>query len=165
MEHKTLLSILPLSFFAHVVSKKFWRTHTYQRTHADALCSSSPWTCTAGHLAGWPENRWCVARARRLLPRWSGLRVTHSTAHPSMGGPRHLSAALLCHCSPGTEYLQAQECLGGFLIIKNMMTGLEIGCRWRSACSLPLTSPLIPCYTNVWDIAQQQCAMSYFSHF
>lgn len=154
------LSILLLFFLVHFMSKKFWRRHAYQRTHADVLPSSGSWTCTAGHLGGLPENRRSVERGRHLLPRWSGLSVTHSTAHPSTGGP-HLNAALLCRSSPGIEYLQAQECFN----VKNMVKGLEIGFRWRSACSLPFTSPLMVYNANVWDIVWQEYAMSYFWHF
>lgn len=52
-----------------------------------------------------------------------------------------------------------------FLIIKNMVKWLEIGFRWRSACSLTFASPLIFCNANVWDIVWQQYDVSYFSHF
>lgn len=109
------------------IKRKSERTQAYQRAHAEALCSSSSWTCTAGRRGGSPEKRCSAVRAWRLLPRWSGWSMTHSTAHPSTGAPRHLNAARLRRCSPGTEYLQAQECSGFFfLTLKNTVKGPEV---------------------------------------
>lgn len=46
-----------------------------------------------------------------------------------------------------------------FFNIKNMVKGVEIGFRWRSACSLPFTSSLMFSNTNVCDSVWQQYAM------
>lgn len=84
--------------------QRWWKNSYQRRAHDVVIQLSSSWSCSRDSVGG--LNRSDLSLRARCFPlQWGGLKVSHSTAHPARGGPRHLSTGRLHRQAPGSEHL------------------------------------------------------------
>lgn len=156
---QTLLSILPLFFKEHLKNTRLPESSGGCSLLVKLLnlhCGSS------GRLAWEPLGCGaCVASPSTL--EWAERDSQHSSSFHGRPTAPECSPPLSLfprHRIPAsTRMFWVFGCCFFSFKIKYMVNGVEIGFRWRSACSLPFTSSLMFSNTNVCDSVWQQYAM------
>ena len=85
--------------------QRWWKNSYQRRVHDGVIQLSSSWSCSGDSVGGLNRSDLSPLHVRCFPLQWGGLKVSHSTAHPARGGPRHLRTGRLHRQAPDPEHL------------------------------------------------------------